>query len=129
MVCFVCGYEKRSCQTQNFLQCCGSSIRPSDGQEGSKETSPFGKEANGNPRLVGSFSRSHAPKTWVFERRSEQSFEFRDGKREPPSDPVMDYANVIGVDAQVLLDDKRELPKAVRTAAAKNNKKTQGKTG
>jgi hypothetical protein len=52
---------------------------------------------------------------------------FDAGKREPPSDLVMAYANVIGVDAQVLLDDKRELPKAVRTAAAKHNKKTQGK--
>lgn len=54
---------------------------------------------------------------------------FETGKREPPSDLVMAYANVIGVDAQVLLDDKRELPKAVRTAAAKHNEKTQGKPG
>jgi len=50
-------------------------------------------------------------------------------KREAPSELVMAYANVIGVDAQVLHDDKRELPRAVRTAAAKHNqKKTQART-
>jgi len=54
---------------------------------------------------------------------------FETDKREAPSELVLAYAKAIGVNVEVLLDDKRELPRAVRTAAAKHNKsKTQAST-
>ena len=53
---------------------------------------------------------------------------FELNKREAPSELVVAYAKAVGVNVEVLLDDKRELPKAVRAAAAKNNKKTPTRT-
>jgi transcriptional regulator with XRE-family HTH domain len=50
-------------------------------------------------------------------------------KREAPSELVVAYAKAVRVNVEVLLDDKRELPKAVRAAAARHNKeKTQART-
>jgi hypothetical protein len=126
MVCFVCGYEKRSCQTQNYC----SVVEVLSGLL-------MGKKARRRPHLLGrklteirdslGLSQGLMLLKLGFSKDDRNNLSnFETGKREPPSDPVMDYANVIGVDAQVLLDDKRELPKAVRTAAAKH---TQGKTG
>jgi len=54
---------------------------------------------------------------------------FETDKREAPSELVLAYAKVIGVNLDVLLDDKRELPRAVRSAAAKHNKTPQIKSG
>lgn len=53
---------------------------------------------------------------------------FETDKREAPSELVLAYADAVGVNVEVLLDDKRELPKAVRAAAAKHNKKPQART-
>jgi transcriptional regulator with XRE-family HTH domain len=53
---------------------------------------------------------------------------FETNKREAPLELVLAYAKVIGVNSDVLLDDRRELPKAVRTTAAKHNKTPQTKS-
>ena len=48
---------------------------------------------------------------------------YETGKREAPSDLVLAYAKVVGINMELLHDDERELPKAVRAAAVKNRKK------
>jgi len=50
-------------------------------------------------------------------------------KREAPSELVLAFAKVVGVNVDVLFDDRRELPKALRIAAAKNSKKIRPGTG
>ena len=50
---------------------------------------------------------------------------FELGIREAPLDLVLAYASAINVKVEVLLDDERELPKAMRTAAEKQRVKTQ----
>ena len=45
--------------------------------------------------------------------------------REAPLDLVLAYAGAINVNVDILLDDERELPKALRTAAVKHREKTQ----